>query len=127
MKISKTALIVEDNLILSLLYENYLKESVFKTVGEIKSGLVAVELVEKYKPELVIMDINLEGDIDGIETSKRIRTFSNVPIIFITGNDDKATAHRASLIPNSYFLGKPISEAVLKQAVDKVLDNQTVA
>jgi DNA-binding NarL/FixJ family response regulator len=121
MKVFKTALIVEDNLILSLLYENYLKETVFKTVGEIKSGAVAVDLVKKYKPEVIIMDIELQGEMDGITAMEEIRKFSDAPVLFITGNTDKESIERAEAISNSKFLKKPISEKIMKEAVDEVL------
>jgi DNA-binding NarL/FixJ family response regulator len=121
LKVSKTALIVEDNLILSLLYENYLKETVFKTVGEIKSGSVAVDLVKKYKPEVIIMDIELQGEMDGITAMQEIRKFSEAPVIFITGNSDKESINRAEAITNSKFLKKPISEKIMKEAVDEIL------
>jgi len=120
-KVTKTALIVEDNLILSLLYENYLKEAVFKTVGEIKSGAVAVELVKKYKPEVVIMDIFLQGEMDGVTAMEKIREFSEVPVIFITGNSDQGNMERANAISKSRFLTKPISENRLMAVVNEVL------
>jgi len=120
MKISKKAIIVEDNLILSVLYENYLKEMVFKTVGEIKDGLTAIKLVKKYAPDVVIMDIKLEGEMDGIEAMKEIRKFSDVPVIFITGNSEPESIKKAREVSNSHFLIKPISEEKLKRAVDKM-------
>lgn len=121
MKITKKAIIVEDNLILSLLYENYLKEMVFQTVGEIHSGEKAVELVKKYKPDVVIMDIMLSGNIDGIEAAQKIREFTMVPIVFITGNSDDHHMKRAQEIENSKFLRKPISEEKLKKVVNYLL------
>ncbi|WP_421775520.1 response regulator [Gracilimonas sp.] len=122
--ISKKAIIVEDNLILSLLYENYLKEMVFKTVGEITSGEKAVELVKKYTPDVVIMDIMLNGSIDGIQAAQEIRKFSQAPIVFITGNSDTAHVDRAKMVSNSKFLKKPISEDKLKKAVNYLLSDK---
>lgn len=119
--ITKKAIIVEDNLILSVLYENILKEMVFKTVGEVESGERAVELVQKYNPDVVLMDIMLEGEMDGIEAAHLIREFSSVPIVFITGNSDKAHISRASEVRNSKFLKKPLSEERLKKAVNVLL------
>tara|TARA_Y100001935_G_scaffold128815_1_gene106826 strand:+ start:42269 stop:42670 length:402 start_codon:yes stop_codon:yes gene_type:complete len=120
-KISKKAIIVEDNLILSVLYQNYLKEMVFKTVGEIRDGETAVKLVKKYNPDVVIMDIMLEGEINGIEAARHIREFSEVPIIFITGNSDISTINKAREVSNSDFLTKPISENKLASAVNELL------
>lgn len=123
MDISKKAIIVEDNLVLSILYENYLEEMVFKTVGKIKSGEAAVKLVEKYKPDVVIMDIKLEGEMDGIEAAIKIRSFSTVPIIFITGNSDPMHVERASLVSNSDFLQKPVTQELLSETVKDMLGN----
>lgn len=116
-QISKKAIIVEDNLILSILYQNMMKEMVFKTIGEIRDGDTAVKLIRKYAPDVVIMDIMLEGDMDGINAAHLIRDFTDVPIIFITGNSDKHHQERAKRVSNSSFLTKPISEDMLKEAV----------
>lgn len=124
MDITKKAIIIEDNLILSILYENYLKQKVFKTLGEIKDGHTAVKLVKKYSPDIVIMDIQLEGDMDGIEAMHEIRKFSNVPVIFITGNTDSHTVKRAREITYSRFMGKPISEKKLQDAVNSVFKTE---
>ncbi len=123
-QISKKAIIVEDNLILSILYENMMKEMVFKTVGEIRDGETAVKLIRKYAPDVVIMDIMLEGDMDGIQAAYQIRDFTNVPILFITGNSDAKHADRAKRVSNSSFLTKPITEEILKEAVTELVDNQ---
>lgn len=121
-EISKKALIVEDNMILSVLYQNYLKQMVFKTVGEIRDGESAVKLVRKYSPDVVIMDIMLEGEMDGIQAAYEIREFTDVPILFITGNSDRTYMTRARRISNSDFLIKPISENLLKNAVNELVD-----
>ena len=122
MKIDKKAIIVEDNLILSILYENYLQKMVFQTVGEVKSGQRAIELVKKYAPDVVIMDIMLEGEIDGVDAALEIRKDSQVPIVFITGNSDPATMDRAREVSNSKFMRKPITEDKLIKAVNYLLD-----
>lgn len=123
-QISKKAIIVEDNLILSILYENMMKEMVFKTVGEIRDGETAVKLIRKYAPDVVIMDIKLEGDMDGIQAAHLIREFTNAPILFITGNSGNEHIERAKKVSNSKFLVKPISEQKLKDAVNEMVDSQ---
>ena len=123
-QISKKAIIVEDNLILSILYENMMKEMVFKTVGEIRDGETAVKLIRKYAPDVVIMDIMLEGAMDGIHAAHQIREFSDAPILFITGNSDSQHVERAKKVSNSDFLTKPITEEILKEAVNKLMDRQ---
>jgi CheY-like chemotaxis protein len=124
MQINKKAIIVEDNLIMSILYENYLQKMVFHTVGEIKDGKSAVELVRKYSPDVVIMDIKLQGNMDGITASQKIREFSDVPIIFITGNSDAESKERAMAISNSDFLVKPVTEEKLREVVNRVFGEE---
>ena len=119
--ITKKAIIVEDNLILSILYQNVLKEMVFKTVGEIRDGITAVKLVRKYSPDVVIMDIMLEGNMDGIQAAHEIREFTDVPILFITGNFQNEFIKRARRVTNSRFLPKPISEELLQKAVNEMV------
>ncbi len=125
MKYSKKAMIVEDNLILSVLYQNYLEQKVFKTLGEIRDGQTAVGLVKKYMPDIVIMDIMLEGSIDGVKAAEMIREFSDVPILFITGNSDARYRNKAAEISNSGFMVKPISEEKLSDAVDQILGSES--
>jgi DNA-binding NarL/FixJ family response regulator len=126
-QVSKKAIIVEDNLILSVLYENYLQQMVFKTLGEIRDGESAVKLVRKYSPDVVIMDIMLEGEMDGVQAAHEIREFTNVPIVFITGNSDERFMTRAKRVSNSSFLTKPISEDILKATVDKLMSGRVKA
>ena len=120
-QISKKAIIVEDNLILSILYQNMMKEMVFKTVGEIRDGETAVKLIRKYAPDVVIMDILLEGEMDGIQAAHQIREFTDVPILFITGNSDDHHFERAKRVSNSSFLVKPINENMLTDAVNRLM------
>ena len=120
-QISKKAIIVEDNLILSILYQNMMKEMVFKTVGEIRDGETAVKLIRKYAPDVVIMDILLEGEMDGIQAAHQIREFTDVPILFITGNSDDHHFERAKRVSNSSFLVKPINENMLTKAVNRLI------
>ena len=120
-QISKKAIIVEDNLILSILYQNMMKEMVFKTVGEIRDGETAVKLIRKYAPDVVIMDILLEGEMDGIQAAHQIREFTDVPILFITGNSDDHHFERAKRVSNSSFLVKPINENMLTEAVNRLI------
>lgn len=120
-QISKKVIIVEDNLILSIMYENMMRQMVFKTVGEVQDGLSAVKLIRKYSPDVVIMDIQLEGEMDGISAAHEVREFTDVPILFITGNSDMQTMERAKRVKNSKFLVKPISEKKLKDAVNDLV------
>lgn len=107
-KDNKTVLIVEDDLILNLLYESFLEKMGFETHGELVYGKTAVDMSRKIHPDLILMDIALEGDMNGIEAAQKIREFSDVPIIFITGNSDPEHKNKAMATSNSHYLIKPV-------------------
>lgn len=113
----KKVLIVEDDLILNLLYESYLERLGFETEGELVYGKTAIEQVKKLDPDLIIMDISLEGDIDGIDAMIEIRKFSEVPVIYITGNSDPYHVKRAKETQYLDYLTKPIEFDDLKQSI----------
>jgi len=121
----KKVLIVEDDLILSLLYENYMDKLGFETEGELVYGKTAIEAAKEADPDLILMDISLEGEMDGIEAMLEIRKFSSVPVIYITGNSDKAHQERAKQTDYSDYLIKPIEFNELKASLVKagILDN----
>lgn len=113
MQNKKTVLIVEDDLILNLLYESYMEKLGFDTRGELVYGKTAVDVTKKIKPDLILMDIALEGEMDGIEAMEKIREFSDVPVVYITGNSDPL--HRERAKPTNYtdYLIKPNLKVLL--------------
>jgi DNA-binding response OmpR family regulator len=115
----KKVIIVEDDLILNLLYESYLERLGFETEGELVYGKTAIETTKQFDPDLIVMDISLEGDIDGIDAMLKIREFSQVPVIYITGNSDPYHVERAKDTDPLDYLTKPIEFEDLKMAIDK--------
>lgn len=113
----KKVFVVEDDLILNLLYENYMEQLGFETEGELVYGKTAVDLAKKIKPDLILMDIALEGDMDGIEAMLEIRKFSDVPVIYITGNSDESNHSRAVETNYTDFLTKPVEFEDLKESL----------
>lgn len=119
MSTRKKVLIVEDDLILNLLYESYLERLGFETEGELVYGKTAIEAVKNLDPDLIIMDITLEGEIDGIDAMLEIRKFSDIPVIYITGNSDPMHVRRAEETDYLDYLTKPIEFDDLKQSIEK--------
>lgn len=113
----KKVLIVEDDLILNLLYENYMEKLGFDTEGELVYGKTAIDVTKKVNPDLILMDIFLEGEMDGIEAMQKIRAFSDVPVIFITGNSDLSHRERAKSVNFIDYLIKPIDFELLKKSL----------
>lgn len=114
----KKVIIVEDDLILNLLYESYLERLGFETEGELVYGKTAIDAAKELDPDLIIMDIFLEGDIDGIDAMLEIRKFSDVPVIYITGNSDPYHVNRAEETDYLEYLTKPIEFDHLREAVN---------
>ncbi|MFN1834594.1 response regulator [Balneola sp. MJW-20] len=115
----KKVMIVEDDLILNLLYESYLDKLGYDAEGELVYGKTAIEIAKKRNPDLILMDISLEGEIDGIDAMKEIRKFSDVPVIYITGNSDPYHVQRAKETGYLDYLVKPIEFNDLKNSLEK--------
>ena len=80
-------LIVEDENIIAFEMKTILEIQGYSIVGIASSGEEAVTFTDKHRPDLIIMDIQLEGDLDGIDTAGLINEKYNIPIIFLTGNE----------------------------------------
>ncbi len=115
----KTVMIVEDDLILNLLYESYLEKLGYDAEGELVYGKTAIEVARRISPDLILMDISLEGEMDGIEAMMEIRKFSDVPVIYITGNSDPYHVQRAKETNYIDYLVKPIEFGDIKESIER--------
>ncbi len=114
-------LIVEDESIVALDLENRLTSIGFHVVGRAGTGQAALEIVERTPPDVVLMDIQLRGDLDGISTADRIEESYDIPVIFLTAFSDSDSLERAKR-PNAYgYLLKPFQERELSIAVELAL------
>lgn len=117
----KTILLVEDDDIIAKIAEWRLNNLGYHVCGRAISGAEAMELVIKSKPDLVLMDINLKGEIDGIETAKMIKKGFNIPVIFVTSHSDGQTLERARDSKPDGFIVKPFDDNDLRIAIGLVL------
>lgn len=114
----KNILIVEDDAILLFVNERMVTQLGHRVVGTAKSGQEAIDEAKKSNPDLILMDIRLLGAMDGIEAMLEIRKFSNVPVIYVSGNSDPKTYDRAKEAGMLNFLIKPVSIEMLKEALE---------
>jgi response regulator of citrate/malate metabolism len=119
--IKGTVIIVEDDMLLSLVEERIVEKLGFNVIAKAVSGEEAIIKIKKYQPDVVVMDISLKGDIDGIETVGRIRSFTNVPVIYISGNTDKQHIARAKKTGFVAFLVKPLSHNDMVLPMEKAI------
>jgi CheY-like chemotaxis protein len=102
-------LIVEDEAILAMSLENKLDMLGYAVLQPVATGEDAIAAVEDERPDLVLMDIQLAGDMDGITAAGRINSFSDVPIVYLTGHSDEPLVQRAMLTSTYGYLIKPVS------------------
>jgi len=111
-------LIVEDEPIIAADLENQLKKMGYDVIGNVDMGATAINIVKEKSPDLILMDIQLEGDLDGVDTSHEIEKFSNAPIIFLTSNTDDRTFARARTTNPFAFLSKPFRVTDVKRSIE---------
>jgi CheY-like chemotaxis protein len=116
----KRILIVEDDQILAIVQTKYLQKMGFEVVSAVINGIDAINAVKEHSPDVIIMDIRIEGDLDGIDTMKEIQKFSNVPVIYSTGNSEAAILERAKDTNMKGFLIKPINYTELEELINRI-------
>jgi CheY-like chemotaxis protein len=114
-------LIVEDEAVLAMVYLKHLRSIGYQDVGLAFSGKDALAAVEKGRPKLILLDIKLRGDLDGIQVAEIIRCRHEVPIIYITAYSDPETLRRAWRTNPVCILGKVWDGAELVRVVSTVL------
>lgn len=119
---SKRVLIVEDNLILSLLEEKLIRKMGHKVVGKVTSGEKALEVFAGTNPDIVIMDISLSGSMDGFEATNRMREIEEIPVIFVSGNSDQYRKICINLDGFNEFVSKPFTYKDLKEPIERIIN-----
>lgn len=116
----KKVLLVEDDFILAMVHRKYLEKINCEVVDSVISGEEAIQSALKNSPDFILMDIRLDGNMDGIETMIEIQKQQNIPVIYVTGNSEPATIEKASKTNMKGFLVKPLHIDELKEIVDKI-------
>lgn len=116
-------LIVEDDLLLSMVEERLIKNLGFNVVGKAVSGEEAIQKVADLNPDVIIMDISLKGSMSGIEAMKEIRKTSQVPVIYLSGSSDDDFLKQAKATNYAGFLTKPVTSSDLKAPLQKALND----
>ena len=116
----KTVLIVEDDLIISLVIERMVKEIGLNVIAKATTGLDAINKAYQFNPDLILMDIRLKGEMDGIEAVKKIKEKIKTAIIYITGNSDSNYLERAEQTDFVEMIPKPFSLSDIKRSVELV-------
>ncbi|UCH95808.1 MAG: response regulator [Candidatus Aminicenantes bacterium] len=118
---AKKILVVEDEILVALDIKNKVIRLGYEVVDIVAAGEAAIEKVNETHMDLILMDISLAGDIDGIEAAKRIQSHFDIPIIYLTAHSDKDTLERAKLTGPYGFIVKPFDKRSLHAAIEMAL------
>ena len=114
-------LIVEDESIVAMDLKQRLIAMDYEVTATVSNGAAAIEQVSACLPNLILMDIQIKGDIDGIETSHKIQEQFDVPIVFLTANSDAVTVERAKSTGPLAYLLKPFEDRDLRTTIEIAL------
>ncbi len=118
-------LIVEDEGIVARETEFRLKDLGYTVCGIVASGAEAIKKAEKARPDVVLMDIMLKGEMDGIEAAEQIHSKLSVPVVYVTAHADETTLQRAKRTEPMGYLLKPFNERELHAAIEIAIYKHT--
>ncbi len=116
-------LVVEDEGISAIEIQECLESLGYRVPSLAKTGNEAIQEAFSIKPDLILMDITLKGEMDGIDAATIIKSFMDVPLIYLTALDDMETFQRMMDTKATAYLIKPIEEAELRNNIQLALKN----
>lgn len=111
-------LIVEDEGIIAHDMERRLIRMGYAVAGIADNGADALSLSEQTQPDIVLMDIVIQGSMDGIETARKLKEQRDIPVIFLTAHSDDATLDHAKRIQPQAYLVKPFEETEMRTSIE---------
>jgi PAS domain S-box-containing protein len=115
-------LVVEDSPVIAEMIRHFLMKCDYSIAGLVTTGEEAVEMAGPLKPDLILMDVELAGKMDGIEAAGLIWNRSRIPVVYLTANDDQETISRASSTEAYGYLHKPVRERELSSTLQIALN-----
>lgn len=119
-------LIVEDDADAARLLESLLRAAGHQLIGSAGNGREAIQLAQSTRPDLVIMDIVLPGNLDGIETAAILAERQDIPVLYLTAYSDEELYARARATSPLAYLSKPYNARELQRAIDLALDRHAL-
>jgi PAS domain S-box-containing protein/putative nucleotidyltransferase with HDIG domain len=119
-------LVVEDESVVSKDIQESLKGLGYTVCGTASAGEEAIKKAEALQPDLVLMDIVLKGNIDGVEAAETIRSRFHIPVIYLTAYSDEHTLNRAKVTEPSGYILKPFDERELHTTIEVALYRHTM-
>jgi CheY-like chemotaxis protein len=114
-------LVVEDEALVAEEIKRRLNKLGYDVPDTAASGKEAILKAEEFKPDMVLMDIRLKGDMDGLKAAKKIQDHSHLPVIYLTAYADEGTLRRAKITEPYGYILKPFKERELHIAIEMAL------
>jgi CheY-like chemotaxis protein len=114
-------LIVEDEGIVALDIQARLEGLGYEVPAILATGEEAIRTAVELQPDLVLMDIRLRGELDGLQAAEQIRVRCGIPIVFLTASTDLQTSHRGRHFEQAGWLGKPVETTTLGLVIEEAL------
>ncbi len=114
-----SVLIVEDELVIAMDLRLSLEAMGYYVPAIAFSGPDAILQAATLRPDIILMDIKLKGEMDGISAVEHIKREMDVQVIYVTGNSDDSTTERAMLTEPAGYIKKPVVEDLLRNTLKK--------
>jgi CheY-like chemotaxis protein len=114
--------IVEDEGIVALDISGIVRNLGYETAFIADSGEKTLILVKETKPDVLLMDIELKGQLNGLQTANHIKQEMDIPVIFLTAFEDENTISRIREVSTDGYLVKPFEDESLRIILEKVLN-----
>lgn len=114
-------LVVEDEAIIAMDIQNILKKIGYSSAEVVHSGEESIQKVASGRPHLVLMDIKLKGNMDGIQAAHQISDRYKIPVVYISAYGDENTLNRANGTGRFGYITKPFEESELETTIQGVL------
>src|SRR6266536_2039149 len=112
------ALIIEDEILIAEELRERLSRLGFYVIAAVDSADEGIAIATRERPDLVLMDIRLKGEKDGVQAAKEIRQHVDVPIVYLTAHSDELTVNRAKATEHDGFILKPFQRRELQSTIE---------
>lgn len=119
-------LIVEDEGLIAHDIASRLEHAGYEVAGIAESGVETLRKIVDSSPDLILMDIRIKGDMDGIETAARVQEQFDLPVIYLTAHSDRETLARARVTGPFGYLTKPLQQANLQTSIEIALHKHRI-
>ncbi len=120
-----TVLIVEDDPIIAADLSYFMKDFGYSPYPSVSNGADALLLLNNVRPDFILIDVTLEGEMDGIQLATEINKLYDLPLLFLTAHHDRKTIDRIKATQPSAYLVKPLQEFNLQTSIELSLYNHS--